>query len=128
MLRGLLTCSLERVWELRALEGGGAESAPSPAISAPVRARNTKFEGKIGPYKKSSRCKFGDPRSIFPWLNEVIIAKFSHFPVKSAGLQLSRSGAQTMTDSDKRGKKNEQMRNETADMRHGLRFDLRSTV
>ena len=54
-----------------------------------------------------------------------MIANISHFQVKSAGLQLSRSGAQTMIDSDKRQK--EKMRKETPNVKGSLRFDLRST-
>ena len=88
-----LTHSLERVWELRALEGG---DRICPLLS--------KLSIGLETYKNSLRWKFGDPRSIFSWSNDVIIAKFPHFPVKSAGLQLSRSGAQIwqIATSDKR--------------------------
>ena len=79
----------------------------------------------VGLYNKFLRCKFSDPRSIFARSND-IIAKNLHFSVKSAGLQLSRSGAQIMIDSDKQ--QNEKMRNETVDLEYGLRFHFRSTV
>ena len=46
----------------------------------------------------------------------VFIAKFSHFPVKSAGLQLSRSGAQTMIDSDKQKKREDAQGNRRSDV------------
>ena len=77
----------------------GAYSAPPPAISAPRSARNTKLGGWVGPHKNSLWCKFGDPRSTFSRSNDVINAKFSHFLVKRAALCLSRSRAQTNTDS-----------------------------
>ena len=72
--------------------GGGGEQIMPPAISAPLRARNMKLGGYVELYKNSLKCKFGDRRLIFSRSNDAIIAKFSHFPVKSAGLQLSRSG------------------------------------
>ena len=51
-----------REWgpELRALEGGGAESANS----APMKAKITKFLWEVGWLKISIMCNFGDPRSI----------------------------------------------------------------
>ena len=97
----------------------------SPAISAPVRARNTKYEGWVVPYKISFKVKLGDPKSIFSRLNDVIISKCSHFPVKSAELQLSRSRAQTNTAVTG---KNNQMRNENIDLKYDLVFDLRSNI
>ena len=63
-----------------------------PGISALIRDSITKFKGYLVPYINFFMCKFGDPRSNCS-RSDVIIAKFSHFPVKSALLQLNRSGA-----------------------------------
>ena len=53
-----------REWgpELRARERG--QNQPTPAISAPMKARITKFLWKVGWLKISIMCNFGDPRSI----------------------------------------------------------------
>ena len=59
----LLTRAREWGAELRALEGGGAESAP-PANSAPMKARITKCLWEVDWLKISIMCNFGDPRSI----------------------------------------------------------------
>ena len=67
------------------------------AVPAPVRAKNTNSEGRCA-HIRNLRCKFGDHRSIFPRLNDVIIPKFSHFSVERSELQLSHSGGQTKTD------------------------------
>ena len=55
-----------REWgsELRAREGGGGQNLPTPANSAPMKARITKFLWEVSWLKISIACKFGDPRSI----------------------------------------------------------------
>ena len=84
-----------REWgpELRAREGGGAESVP-PANSAPMKAEITKFLWEVGWLKISIMRNFGDPRSIS---SEKKI-KFQKIPkfCKNADLRVFSSGRKTI--------------------------------
>ena len=97
-----------------------------PAITTPVKAIRMKLRGKVDIYINYLNCKFSDPRSLFLGSNNVIIAKYSRLSEKSTGLQLNYSGAQTKNDNDNRQK--QKIRNETANLKCGPRFDPRSTV
>ena len=60
-----LTRALEMVWESRALERGGGQILPLPAISASIRARITKVGKRKDMPVNFKVCNFGDLGSIF---------------------------------------------------------------